>query len=58
MKGALVVGAIVFMTGLLRGIPITEMVTTSVALTASAIPEGLPIVITFALTAGIFRMAN
>ena len=58
MKGALVVGAIVFITGLLRGIPITEMVTTSVALTASAIPEGLPIIITFALTAGIFRMAN
>lgn len=58
MKGALVVGVIVFITGLLRGIPITEMVTTSVALTASAIPEGLPIIITFALTAGIFRMAN
>ncbi|MDQ0199112.1 cation-translocating P-type ATPase [Neobacillus ginsengisoli] len=58
MKGALIVGAIVFVTGLLRGIPITEMVTTSVALTASAIPEGLPITITFALTAGIFRMAN
>ncbi|MCM2536007.1 HAD-IC family P-type ATPase [Neobacillus pocheonensis] len=58
MKGALVVGAIVFITGLLRRIPITELVTTSVALTASAIPEGLPITITFALTAGIFRMAN
>ncbi|MGZ4160871.1 MAG: HAD-IC family P-type ATPase, partial [Neobacillus sp.] len=58
MKGALVVGIIVFITGLIRGIPITEMVTTSVALTASAIPEGLPITITFALTAGIFRMAN
>lgn len=58
MKAALVVGGIVFLTGLLRGIPITEMVTTSVALTASAIPEGLPITITFALTAGIFRMAG
>ena len=52
------VGAVVFVTGLLRGIPITEMITTSVALTASAIPEGLPITITIALTAGIFRMAN
>ena len=58
MKGALAVGAVVFITGLLRGIPITEMITTSVALTASAIPEGLPITITIALTAGIFRMAN
>ena len=58
MKGALAVGAVVFVTGLLRGIPITEMITTSVALTASAIPEGLPITITIALTAGIFRMSN
>jgi magnesium-transporting ATPase (P-type) len=58
MKMAFVVGGIVFLTGLIRGIPITEMVTTSVALTTSAIPEGLPITITFALTAGIFRMAN
>ncbi|AIE60747.1 cation-translocating P-type ATPase [Bacillus methanolicus] len=58
MKGALAVGAIVFITGLLRGMPLTEMVATSVALTASAIPEGLPITITFALTAGIFRMAK
>ncbi|WP_026695711.1 cation-translocating P-type ATPase [Peribacillus kribbensis] len=58
MKGALAVGALVFITGLVRGLPLTEMVTTSVALTASAIPEGLPITITFALTAGIFRMAK
>ncbi|PLR78734.1 HAD family hydrolase [Bacillus sp. V3-13] len=58
MKGALAVGVLVFATGLLRGVPLTEMVTTSVALTASAIPEGLPITITFALTAGIFRMAK
>ncbi|WP_258535650.1 cation-translocating P-type ATPase [Bacillus sp. 03113] len=58
MKGALIVGGIVFLTGLLRGMPLTEMVTTSVALTASAIPEGLPITITFALTAGVFRMAK
>lgn len=58
MKAALVVGVIVFITGLLRGIPIAEMVTTSMALTSSAIPEGLPMTITVALTAGIFRMAN
>ena len=58
MKGALAIGVIVFITGLLRGVPIPQMVNTSVALTASAIPEGLPITITFALTAGIFRMAK
>ena len=58
MKGALVVGGIIFIAGLFRGIPLTEMITNSVAIAASAIPEGLPMTITFALTAGIFRMAD
>ncbi|GAA3324219.1 hypothetical protein GCM10020331_051210 [Ectobacillus funiculus] len=58
MKGALAAGAVVFVVGLLRGNPISQMVTTSLALTASAIPEGLPMTITIALTAGIFRMAK
>jgi Ca2+-transporting ATPase len=58
MKGALAAGAVVFIAGLLRGNPISQMVTTSLALTASAIPEGLPMTITIALTAGIFRMAK
>ncbi|NOV04339.1 cation-translocating P-type ATPase [Paenibacillus planticolens] len=58
VKGALVAGGLVFVTGLLRGIPITQMVTTSVTLAASAIPEGLPVTITIALSAGIFRMAK
>ncbi|QGQ46163.1 cation-translocating P-type ATPase [Metabacillus sediminilitoris] len=58
MKGALVIGGIVFIAGLIRGIPLTSMMTTSLALTASAIPEGLPVTITIALTAGILRMAK
>ncbi|MFY4776581.1 HAD-IC family P-type ATPase [Metabacillus sp. RGM 3146] len=58
MKGALVIGGIVFLAGLIRGIPLTNMMTTSLALTASAIPEGLPVTITIALTAGILRMAK
>lgn len=58
VKGALVAGGLVFITGLLRGIPITQMVTTSITLAASAIPEGLPVTITIALSAGIFRMAK
>lgn len=58
MKGALVAGGIVFVAGLLRGVPLTQMITTSLALTASAIPEGLPVTITIALTAGIYRMAK
>jgi magnesium-transporting ATPase (P-type) len=58
MKGALMIGGIVFIAGLIRGVPMTQLVTTSMALTASAIPEGLPVTITIALTAGIFRMAK
>ncbi|MFC3884032.1 HAD-IC family P-type ATPase [Bacillus songklensis] len=58
MMGALAAGAAVFAAGLLRGIPISQMITSSLALTASAIPEGLPVTITVALTAGIFRMAK
>jgi magnesium-transporting ATPase (P-type) len=58
MKGALVIGGIVFLAGLIRGVPLTSMMTTSLALTASAIPEGLPVTITIALTAGILRMAK
>lgn len=58
IKGALFACGIVFVTGLLRGIPLTQMVSTSIALAASAIPEGLPVTITIALSAGIFRMAR
>ncbi|MGE5702825.1 MAG: HAD-IC family P-type ATPase, partial [Clostridia bacterium] len=58
MKGALLVGGLVFATGLLRGVPLMEMISTSITLIASAIPEGLPVTITIALSAGIFRMAK
>ncbi|MCZ8515642.1 HAD-IC family P-type ATPase [Paenibacillus filicis] len=58
IKWALAAGALVFAAGLIRGVPITQMITTSVTLAASAIPEGLPVTITIALSAGIFRMAK
>ncbi|PAQ14051.1 HAD family hydrolase [Bacillaceae bacterium SAOS 7] len=58
MKVALLAGSVVFAVGLLRGMALTEIMTTSVALAASAIPEGLPVTITIALTAGIMRMAD
>lgn len=58
VKGALVAGAVVFVTGLLRGVPVPQMISTSIALASSAIPEGLPVTITIALSAGIFRMAK
>jgi Ca2+-transporting ATPase len=58
VKGAFVAGAIVLAAGLLRGNTIRQMVPTSVALIASAIPEGLPVTITIALSAGIRRMSK
>ncbi|MGC5326059.1 HAD-IC family P-type ATPase [Brevibacillus sp. SYSU BS000544] len=58
VKGAVLAGSIVFLIGLLRGNTIPQMVSTSVALIASAIPEGLPVTITIALSAGIYRMAK
>ncbi|WP_255298312.1 cation-translocating P-type ATPase [Brevibacillus dissolubilis] len=58
VKGAMAVGTVVFAVGLLRGNTIGQMISTSVALIASAIPEGLPVTITIALSAGIFRMSK
>jgi magnesium-transporting ATPase (P-type) len=58
VKGALVVASLIFGMGLLRGNSLLQMVPTSIALAASAIPEGLPITVTIALSAGIFRMAK
>ncbi len=58
VRGAIIVGGIVFAVGLLRGNSLLQMVPTSVALVASAIPEGLPVTITIALSAGIVRMSR
>nr|WP_229751736.1 HAD-IC family P-type ATPase [Marinithermofilum abyssi] len=58
VKGALIIGGIVFVVGLLRGISLPQMIATSITLAASAIPEGLPVTVTIALSAGIFRMAK
>ena len=43
---------------LLRGIPITEIFLSSVALAVSVIPEGLPVALTVALAIGMRRMAS
>lgn len=58
VKWAFIAGGIVFIVGLLRGRPITQMISTSITLAASAVPEGLPVTITIALSAGIYRMAK
>ncbi|AIQ12036.1 HAD-IC family P-type ATPase [Paenibacillus durus] len=58
IKWAFIAGSIVFVSGLLRGVPFPQLVSTSITLVASAIPEGLPVTITIALSAGIFRMSK
>ncbi|MBO5036291.1 MAG: calcium-translocating P-type ATPase, PMCA-type [Clostridia bacterium] len=55
---ALVACAIVFVVGLLSGIPIMEIFMTAVSLAVSAIPEGLPAIVTIVLSIGIQRMAK
>ncbi|MCY0875862.1 MAG: HAD-IC family P-type ATPase [Firmicutes bacterium] len=53
----LTVGTVVAV-GLLRGFPAGSMWMTGLTLAASAIPEGLPVLITIGLTAGVRRVAK
>lgn len=49
---------IIFIIGFLRGIEAKEMLLTSIGLAVSAIPEGLPVSVTIALTIGVYKMAQ
>ncbi|NDJ61169.1 MAG: HAD-IC family P-type ATPase, partial [Chloroflexi bacterium] len=56
--GAIGVVIIVFLAGALRGIPLTQMLLTSISLAVAAVPESLPAVITISLSLGAARMVE
>lgn len=55
---ALVACAIIFVVGLINGIPVLEIFMTAVSLAVSAIPEGLPAIVTIVLSIGVQRMVK
>ncbi len=55
---ALAIVALLFGLGLLRGTEPLELFLTSVSLAVAAVPEGLPAVVTVALSLGVLRMAR
>lgn len=55
---ALGIVALLFGLGLLRGTPALELLLTSISLAVAAVPEGLPAVVTVALSLGVLRMAR
>jgi Ca2+-transporting ATPase len=54
----LVVCALVFLAGLLRGEAVIDMFMTAVSLAVAAIPEGLPAIVTIVLALGVTRMVK
>ena len=55
---ALAACAVIFAVGLLNDIPVLEIFMTSVSLAVSAIPEGLPAIVTIVLSIGVQRMVK
>ncbi|WP_236794263.1 HAD-IC family P-type ATPase [Amycolatopsis sp. GM8] len=56
--GIVLIAAIAFAIGVLRGTGIPEMFTAAVALAVGAIPEGLPAAVSIVLAIGVVRMSR
>ncbi len=55
---ALVACAVIFVVGIANGVPAMEIFMTAVSLAVSAIPEGLPAIVTVVLSIGVQRMVK